>query len=234
MIKILRHISLILAVVLVFALAGCKEEKETVNKTPDTAVNEKTEKEEVKELDYDAMINSFVSDSLNTFKLKTGETHFPEACIWLENSGGTVYTSDESIVTVSEMGEVTAVSEGSAYVIISAQNNSVSAIYRYDVQLDVTKADLSALPAIEGVDFALEIERFEPTPINTFEIKIGETDVPPAAVWASEGSCYTSDYSVATVAEDGTVIAVGKGTAYVVIKAGVGNMFKIYKYVVSE
>ena len=234
MIKILRYAALLLVVMFAFSFAGCKNKEETVNKESDTVVNEKQEKEEFKELDYEAMINSFVSDSSNTIEIKTGETHSPDACIWLENSGGTVYTSDETIVTVSDMGEVTAVSEGSAYVVIGGQNNSVSAIYRYDVSLDVTKADLSALPVIEGVDFALEIENFNSTPINTFELKTGETDVPPAAVWASEGSCYTSDYTVATVAEDGTVIAAGKGTAYVIIKAGVGDMFKIYKYVVVE
>ena len=44
---------------------------------------------------------------------------------------------------------------------------------------------------------------------------------------------YKSDSSVVSVSGNGTVTAIGKGTAYVVIKSNVGNMFEICKYVVN-
>ncbi len=85
-----------------------------------------------KELDYDAIIDSFVPDSLNTFELSVGDTHKPNAAVWLQGSGGAVYSSDESVVTVTELGKVTAVGQGSAYVIIVG-GGRMNACYRYDV-----------------------------------------------------------------------------------------------------
>ena len=76
-----------------------------------------------KKLDYDSIIDSFVSNNLNTFELTVGEAHAPGATIWLNSEKGSVYTSDESVVTVTELGKVTAVGEGTAYVIIGAQGN---------------------------------------------------------------------------------------------------------------
>ena len=85
-----------------------------------------------KELDYDAIIDSFVPDSLNTFQLSVGDTHKPNAAVWLQGSRGAVYSSDESVVTVTELGKVTAVGQGSAYVIIVG-GGRMNACYRYDV-----------------------------------------------------------------------------------------------------
>ncbi|MBR0359539.1 MAG: hypothetical protein IIX21_00300 [Clostridia bacterium] len=97
----------------------------------------------------------------------------------------------------------------------------------------VPEADLSNLPAIEGVDFAYEIEYFNSTMLNTFTLRVGDKHTPTASVWAGdEDSCYSSDESVVFVAKNGNVFAKGRGTAYVVIK-GIGNMFKIYKYIVK-
>lgn len=85
-----------------------------------------------KELDYDAIIDSFVPDSLNTFQLSVGDIHKPDAAVWLQGSRGAVYSSDESVVTVTELGKVTAVGQGSAYVIIVG-GGRMNACYRYDV-----------------------------------------------------------------------------------------------------
>ena len=85
-----------------------------------------------KELDYDAIIDSFVPDSLNTFQLSVGDIHKPNAAVWLQGSRGAVYSSDESVVTVTELGKVTAVGQGSAYVIIVG-GGRMNACYRYDV-----------------------------------------------------------------------------------------------------
>jgi len=183
--------------------------------------------------DYDDIIDSFVSDKLNTFELTVGDTHAPGAKLWLESGDGSVYTSDESVVTVTDLGKVTAVGEGTAYVIIGAMNQSMYEVYCYHVYEEAPEADLSNLPQIEGIDFKAEIDNFAESDLNTYTVKIGEVHQPTASVWANGDNCYTSDASVVTVAGNGTVTAVGKGTAYVIIKSQIGNMFEIYKYVVN-
>lgn len=181
------------------------------------------------EEDYQDMIDEFVPDRLNTFELEIGEMDKPTAAVWLMSGNGTAYSSDESVVTVSDGGKVTAVGEGSAYVVITI--SSMYEVYRYDVHGAAAEADLSGLPAIEGVDFAAEIANFVSTSLNTYELKIGDTHSPTAALWAKNGGrCYTSDDSVVTVNTSGTVTAVGNGTAYVLITAG--GLFQIYQYIV--
>ena len=98
----------------------------------------------------------------------------------------------------------------------------------------VPEADLSNLPYIEGVDFAYEIEYFNPTMLNTFTLKVGDSHTPTSAVWADaneDGHCFSSDESVVFVARNGNVFAKGRGTAYVVIKGM--SMYGVYKYIVK-
>ena len=184
-------------------------------------------------IDYQTMIDSFVPGPLNTFELIVGDEAAPQAGIWLKSGEGTVYTDNEAVVTVTELGKVTAVGEGSAHVVITGPDETMFEVYRYDVYPPVPEADLSNLPEVSGVDFLYEINNFASDGTNTREIKIGETNKANAAVWAGSGSCYSSDETVVTVAENGTVTAVGRGTAYVLIKAGLGNMFQITKYIVK-
>lgn len=96
----------------------------------------------------------------------------------------------------------------------------------------IPEADLSNLPEIEGVDFLYEIENFNSTFFNTFTLEVDEMHTPTAAVWAQRGSCYTSDESVVTVAKNGNVKGIGRGTAYVVIVGSTG-MYEVYKYMVE-
>lgn len=185
------------------------------------------------EEDYQDMIDEFVPSRLNTFELEIGEMDKPTAAVWLMSGNGTAYSSDESVVTVSDGGKVTAVGEGSAYVVITI--SSMYEVYRYDVHGAAAEADSSGLPAIEGVDFAAEIANFVSTSLNTYELKVGDTHSPTAALWAKNGGrCYTSDDSVVTVNTSGTVTAVGNGTAYVIITIGEGisSLFQIYQYIV--
>lgn len=84
------------------------------------------------EPDYAAAIDDFVSDSLNTFTIKVGEAHKPTAAVWVQGGNGHTYTSDSSVVTVSNGGKVTAVSEGSAYVVIAA-SSTMYRVYLYNV-----------------------------------------------------------------------------------------------------
>ena len=219
----------ILSAVMLLSLVGCKGINITLNGFG-------SNKNEQKEINYQAMIDSFVAGPLNTFELTIGDEHAPNATVWLKNqaANGTAYTSDESVVTVTEFGKVTAVGEGTAYIVITAQNGAMFEVYRYDVYAEAPEADLSNLPAIDGVDLATEIANFNSTPLNTYELKIGKSHTPTAAVWTGTGAaCYTTDAKVVEVAANGNVTAKGKGTAYVVIKSSIGNMFEIYKYVVN-
>ena len=100
---------------LIFSLTGCGSKK--VPK---------------KEIDYDRMIESFVPDSFNTKSLAVGEVDGPQARIWLESGMGTVYTSNDKVVTISDLGKVTAVGTGSAYVVITGMGGMFE-VYRYDV-----------------------------------------------------------------------------------------------------
>lgn len=85
----------------------------------------------------------------------------------------------------------------------------------------------------KGFDLDAAIADFQEDAFNTASLKVGGTDKPQAYIWAENGGrCYTSDNSVVTVAADGTVTAVGKGTAYVAIVAPTG-MYQIYRYDVT-
>lgn len=221
-------LAILLAAVMMVSMVGCKAINITIGGLGG--------KNEQKEIDYQTMIDSFVSSPLNTFELTIGDAHAPNAAVWLKNqaANGTVYSSDESVVTVTQLGKVSAVGEGSAFVVITAQNGAMFEVYRYDVYAAAPEADLSNLPQIEGVDLAKEISNFNSTKLNTFNLKIGASHTPTAAVWTNNGaSCYTTDVNVVTVADNGNVTAKGKGTAYVVIKSSIGNMYEIYKYVIN-
>ncbi len=222
----------LLVVMLMFTFTGCGVVDKVLDKFESTLSISGVGEE--KELDYEAIIDSFVESGLNTFELYIDETHAPNATVWLKNGMGSVYTSDEGVVAITELGKVTAVGEGTAYVIIGAMGNSMYEVYRYDVYSKSPEADLSKLPEIDGVDFAKEIGMFNSTPLNTKELKVGQAHSPTASVWAqSGGKCFTSDSSVVTIAENGTVTAQDRGTAYVVITSGIGSMFEIYKYIVK-
>ena len=97
--------------------------------------------------------------------------------------------------------------------------------------LVISMMSVSAFAA--GFDFNSAIAGFEETAFNTSDLKVGATDKPQAYVWLQNGgNIYTSDASVVTVAADGTVTAVGSGTAYVAIVASTG-MSELYRYDVA-
>lgn len=84
------------------------------------------------EIDFDTYTEGFSSNAFNTFSLETGAMHTPQAAIWLSVQGSTAASSDTAVVTVSETGDVTAVGEGSAYVVYIG-TGGMSEVYRYDV-----------------------------------------------------------------------------------------------------
>lgn len=81
--------------------------------------------------DFESALEDFVSSKLNTYTLEVGEKHAPGASVWAQGGGATCHSSDESVVTVSAGGTVTAVGEGTAYVAIDTGH--MYDMYRYDV-----------------------------------------------------------------------------------------------------
>lgn len=84
-----------------------------------------------------------------------------------------------------------------------------------------------------GFDFDTAIAEFKSTPLNTIALKVNETHTPTAALWAQQGiaTCYSNNETVVTISKEGTVTAVGEGTAYVAIDTGA--MYELYCYNVS-
>lgn len=232
-------IAVLLICAMLFTVVGCAEKPQEKRDDEEKETKELTEKT-VKTPDYDAIIDDFTPTELNTFELSVGEEATATFGTVAVNGKTVSYSSDESVVTVTDLGKVTAVGEGSAYVILSSVDGNVSVIYRYDVYDEVKEnntegnteenTDISGLPEIPGVDFAYEIEHFVPSYFNTQTLKIGDGHTPSAAGWTQVGGkCYTSDVSVVEVATNGNVFAKGVGTAYVVI-TGIGGLYEIYKY----
>ena len=103
------------------------------------------------------------------------------------------------------------------------------------MMIAVLMLTITTIPALAaGFDFETAIAEFSSNSLNTFTLEVGKTHTPTAAVWAQQGgaSCYSNDESVVTVSKDGTVTAVGEGTAYVAIDTG--TMYELYCYKVSN
>ena len=178
--------------------------------------------------DYGALIESFVPNAMNTVELEVGQEYKPqEATVWLSGGKGDAYTSNEKVATVTKLGKVTAVGEGTAYIIISG-SKEISLVTRVTVTLPAAEADLSHLPEIEGFDFKSEIENFVPTMANSYELKVGEKNVPFGANTVYSPAFYVSSDSVIAVADNATVTAIGRGTAYLVIQDTHFNKFSIF------
>ena len=91
--------------------------------------------------------------------------------------------------------------------------------------------------SLSKADYDRMIGSYVQSPLNTFELTVGDAHSPTAAVWLKNGNgsgtSYSSDENVVTVSEYGKVTAVGAGSAYVVI-TGLGDMFEVYRYDVYE
>lgn len=180
----------------------------------DTAPDERIQEE----------IDTFVEDPGNTVNLKVGEGHKPGGAVWLNGGGGSCYSTNEAVVTISSTGNVKAVGEGEAFVVIKAGGGMFN-VYKYTVQGKYQTQE-------ERIQ--QEIENFSPNALNHTKLTVGKTHTPTAAVWLNggTGSCYSTDESVVTVSASGTATAVGKGEAFVVIQTD-GDMYSIHKYTVK-
>lgn len=122
-----RILFLIIAIAVLFSFCGCKD-KENMPALPGGNGGSSS-------VDYDHIIANYVEDSFNHTTLAVGEADKPQAAIWLQNNaiGCDTYTSDPSVVTVTDLGKVEAVGPGTAYVIITANFGTMHDIHRYDV-----------------------------------------------------------------------------------------------------
>jgi len=84
-------------------------------------------------IDMDKEISEYYEDSWNHITLSIGNTHKPQAAIWLNGGGGNTASSNTSVVTVSSKGIVKAVGRGTAYVVIMS-STGMSETYKYTVK----------------------------------------------------------------------------------------------------
>jgi hypothetical protein len=203
--KILLTSVLILS--LLFALGGCHKKQEPAEK-------------------YKDLIEDFVPDHFNYQELAVGEVDKPTAAVWAEgNVFGLVkvVSTDENVVTVSKGGKVTAVAEGSAYVIFAIEipflGTVMSEIYHYNVCATIWEKYASD---------------FDSNWFNTITLGLGQQNTPTSAIWVKGGGqAYSSDETVITVDDNGTVTAVGLGQAYVVYIAST-DMHETYLFNVTD
>lgn len=143
--KFMKNVAvLLIAILMAFSFVGCENDSD-----------DKRSKRKDDGIDYQKMIDSYVEDSFNTEDLVIGEDDAPSARVWLKDGKGTVYTSDENVVTVSDLGKVTAVGEGSAFVVITTNRGKMFEVYKYNVY--------SELPERKSVESIMQEEEIEST-----------------------------------------------------------------------
>jgi len=115
-------------------------------------------------------------------------------------------TSDASVATVDETGEVTAVGNGTATITAESGGVSDSAEITVEQEPDQIQVDPSELTLSE--------------PGATAELSAQVLDAGGAEVEGAEVTWSTSDVEVATVSESGVVEAVAEGTAVITAESG--------------
>lgn len=140
----------------------------------------------------------------DTLTLTAGEAATLETAVAPADATHVVisYTSsDNSVATVSDTGEVEAVGEGEADITAAVKDTELSAVCK-----------ITVLPKIESVDLS----------DTTLSLKVGGTvqltyTVQPEDAVVETATYTSSDESVATVDEEGAVTAVADGTATVTV-----------------
>lgn len=153
-----------------------------------------------------------------TVMLKTGETYQINATLTPVNASTKVeWSSNNSCVTVSSDGKVTAKSGGTAVVTAKAGNVSAKAYFKVtDVEITRVRFSESSVDMTEG-----ESRKVLPS--------LTPTDASASSLtWTSDTP------SVAKVAEDGTVTAVGEGSAIITATAPSGESDYYWVYVTAK
>lgn len=84
------------------------------------------------DFDFEPYISDFAPTTFTDVTLNVGETDIPTASVHLSSGKGEVHCSNEAVVKVNSKGVVTAVGEGTAYVVIIADHGE-DYTYRYTV-----------------------------------------------------------------------------------------------------
>ncbi len=142
--------------------------------------------------------------NISSVTLNVGDNQQISASFMPENATNqslTFTSNDESIVTVSETGLISAVAEGKTTVVVTTKNN-ISKIVSITVNSD-----------------GIAVEKVEVTP-TSLDMFIGDTETLTETVTPDDATNKTitwssSDKSVATVSSTGVVTAIGQGDAVI-------------------
>ena len=94
------------------------------------------------DFDFEKATENFSSTAVNTFELNVGE----QTTLLVAWQGYACFTSDSSVVVISDDATVTAVGEGTAYAAI-AMSDTMYMLYRFDV-VDDAKNDTTTIGAV--------------------------------------------------------------------------------------
>ena len=165
-----------------------------------------------------------INISLADLALNVGGTSQLSAEVLPEDATDKSHTwssSDEAVATVAEDGTVTAIAAGEADITVTSVDGSFTAVCKVNVSLitiSVTGLNISStsMSLLIGENAQLSVE----------VLPADATD--KSVVWSS------SDESIATVATDGTVTAVSKGTATITVVSNDGNFSKTCEVTIDE
>lgn len=130
------------------------------------------------------------------------------------NKNVTWSSSNESVATVDQTGRITAISAGTAQISVTADDGGISARVTINVTSDIIITNIK-MTAVNGIYVgASTTPVIEITPTNATNQKLS---------WSS------SDESVATVDETGTITGVSAGTAIITVKTTDGSDITITK-----
>ena len=109
-------------------------------------------------------------------------------------------SSDPETLTVSDSGEVTALKVGTASVQASLENGSTASL------------EISVIPPITSLEIERTLYKIKPEVTKTLKLLVEPADVEEEFLWES------SDPSIVTVSNDGTVLGVAYGTADITVR----------------
>lgn len=135
--RVKSFVAIVLAVFMLATLAGCDTIVGIFGRGPAIGVSGVPEADlsnlpDIEGIDFAYEIEYFNSTMLNTFTLKVGDSHTPNAAVWA-GSDDSCYSSDESVVFVAKNGNVFAKGRGTAYVLIKGSTKMFE-IYKYIVK----------------------------------------------------------------------------------------------------
>lgn len=197
--KILKKLlALVFAVLLLLCLAGCGNKNAGL-----------TPKE------YQEIIDDHIDGTDPTETLIIGEEHRAWGAVGLNKQASfmhKVFSSDESVVTVSSSGKVTAVGEGVAYVII-AEKLPILGVIDYDCSKYTVLSPETAARNTAVEDWDRKV------------LVVGEQANGP-----TDSRVYSCDESVIAVSDNGALLAVGPGVTRVVYAES--NHYSVLEYTV--